>query len=105
MQWLWQRSERLTAIILHREHPDHMQRRRALRMPRFVAEKSQYRNCQWQERVDFSLRCAGGGEAEISTLASRTIELVRRRRKFLKRIYSNRAVLPLSRQYRGGLGV
>src|SRR5580704_13981113 len=28
----WQRPERLTAIILHREHTDHMQMRQALRM-------------------------------------------------------------------------
>ena len=38
--------ERLTAIILHRRHPDHMQMRQTLRMPVFVAKKSQYRNCQ-----------------------------------------------------------
>jgi hypothetical protein len=84
MQRPWQRPERLTAIILHREHGDHMQSRRALRMPSFVAEKSQSRNCQWQERVVFSHRCACGGKAEMSTLASRTIELARRHRKLFK---------------------
>jgi hypothetical protein len=84
MQWPWQRRERLAAIILHREHPDHMQRRRALRMPSFVAEKSQYRNCQRQERVAVNHRCAGGGEAEISTLVSRMSELARRRRTLFK---------------------
>jgi hypothetical protein len=53
-------------------------------MPIFVAEKSQYRNRQCQERVAFSHRCAGGSEAEISTLASRMSELARRRRKLFK---------------------
>jgi len=59
-------SERLTPIILHRKHPDHMQMRQTLRMPVFVAKKSQYRNCQWQEWVAISHGCAGSGEAEIS---------------------------------------
>jgi hypothetical protein len=76
--------ERLTAIILHREYPDHMQMRQALRMPILVAKKSQYRNRQCQEQVAFSHRRAGGGEAEISILASQTIELARRRRKLFK---------------------
>jgi hypothetical protein len=74
-------SERLTAIILQGEPPDHMQIRQARRMPVFVAKKSQYRNCQWQERVAFSHGCAGGGEAEISILRSRSSELARGRRK------------------------
>src|SRR3984893_1321367 len=38
--------ERLTAIILHREHPDHMQMRQPLRMPVFVAKESHRRNRQ-----------------------------------------------------------
>jgi hypothetical protein len=57
--------ERLTAIILHPEHPDHMQMRQALRMPSFVAEKSQYRNCQWQEWLAFSHRRAGGAKPKF----------------------------------------
>lgn len=79
MQWPWQRPERLAAIILHREHPDHMPMRQRLRMPILVAEKSQYRNCQQQERLAFGPRCAGGCEAEISTSISRLFELARRR--------------------------
>src|SRR5580692_961626 len=54
MQRLWQRPRALTSIILHGKHPDHMQMRRTLRMPVFVAKKSQYRNCQQQERVAFN---------------------------------------------------
>jgi hypothetical protein len=42
-----------------------MQMRRTLRMPVFVAKKSQYRNCQWQEWVAISHGCTGSGEAEI----------------------------------------
>src|SRR6202044_2407758 len=79
-----QRPEGLTAIILQREHPDHMQMRRALRMPVFVAEKSQYRNCQRRERVVLNHRCAGGSESKISPLASRRFELARRRPKLFK---------------------
>jgi hypothetical protein len=53
-------------------------------MPSLVAEKSQYQNCLWQERVAFGHRCTGGGEAGISTLASRTSELARRCRKLFE---------------------
>jgi hypothetical protein len=81
MQRPWQRPERLTAIILHREHPGHMPMRQTLRMPVFVAKKSQYRNCQRQERVAFGYRCVGGCEAEISTSTSLLFELARRRRE------------------------
>jgi hypothetical protein len=77
-------SERLTAIILQGERRDHMQIRLARRMPVFVAKKSQYRNCQSRERVAFSHGCAGGGEAEISILRSRSSELAQRRRKLFK---------------------
>jgi hypothetical protein len=58
-----------------------MQMRRVLRMPIFVAKKSQYRNCQQRERVAFSRGCAGDGEAEILRLGSRSTELARRNRK------------------------
>jgi hypothetical protein len=46
-----------------------MQMRQTLRMPVFVAQKSQYRNCQWQEWVAISHGRAGSGEAEISIFA------------------------------------
>jgi hypothetical protein len=81
-----------------------MQRRRTLRIPSFVAEKSQYRNCQRQERVAFSHRCADGGEAEISTLASRTIELARRRRKLFKTNLFESNDPAAADKYRGGAG-
>src|SRR6202161_541946 len=42
MQHPWQRPERLTAIILQREHHGHMEMRPTPRMPILVAEKSQY---------------------------------------------------------------
>ena len=38
-------------IILRGGQPDHMQTVQSRRMPVFVAKKSQYRNCQQQERV------------------------------------------------------
>jgi hypothetical protein len=53
-------------------------------MPNFVAEKSQYRNCQWQEWVAFSADARAVGEAEISTLISRMSELARHRRTLFK---------------------
>jgi hypothetical protein len=69
-----------------------MQVRQALRLPIFVAKKSQYRNCQWQERVAFSHRCAGGGEAGISTLHHGRLNWLAAAASFLKRIYSNRMI-------------
>jgi hypothetical protein len=61
-----------------------MQMRRTLRIPIFVAEKSQYRNCQWQEPVAFGRGCAGGGEAEISISESQSTELAQRQGKLFK---------------------
>jgi hypothetical protein len=46
--------ERLPSIILQWKLPDHMQIPRMLRMPAFVAKKSQHRNYQQQERVALS---------------------------------------------------
>jgi hypothetical protein len=73
-----------------------MEMRRTLRMPVFVAKKSQYRNCQQQEWVALGHGCAGGAEAEISLLESWSTESVRRHRKFFsKRIDLSRRILRL----------
>jgi hypothetical protein len=76
-----------------------MQMRRALRMPSFVAEKSQYRNCQWQERV---ADARAGVKPKFRHWYHGRVNWLAAAASFLKRIYSNRVVLPLPRQYRGG---
>jgi|HubBroStandDraft_3_1064219.scaffolds.fasta_scaffold12022_2 hypothetical protein len=84
-----------------------MEMRQTRRMLGFVAEKSQYRNYQWQEWVAFHCGCAGGGEAEIAILGLRSAALGQSRRKLSSnRIELSQRILrcPLPGKFRGGVG-